>query len=383
MNAFRYVFRYGIATAIPLNSTITYTDLASKLNLDASQLKQMLRQLMPIHVFRESQPGHISHTASSKLLATHEGIRTFNNFMVNETFPWCAGQFETFEDWGHGRPEPNRTAVSHYYGTDMSMFEYFETSNLAVRERFARLMTHMSSNPLMANSHIARGFDWSSLPPDSMVVDVAGGMGHCSIPIAESTPQTTSLIVQDLPKIVEKAKAPSSCVIPFPLRPRFSFQAYDFYSPQPVKGAAVYFLRMILHSYSDVYALRILRNLVSAMSPTSKIVIMDQVMPSTVGDLPEPLERIKRTQDLQMMLLCNAKERDEGEWNDLFHRAGEGLVEKVFDSAGENGRGKGKKLGILNTSTPPGSMMSLIEVGFVDAAAAGVNGNGNGEMQHA
>jgi hypothetical protein len=92
------------------------------------------------------------------------------------------------------------------------------------------------------------------------------------------------------------------------------------------------------------------------MSPTSQIVIMDQIMPPSINTLPPPLERIKRSQDLQMMLLCNAKERDEGEWADLFAEAGKGLLE-----------GKGKKLGILGTKTPPGSMMSLIAVGFVDA----------------
>jgi hypothetical protein len=96
------------------------------------------------------------------------------------------------------------------------------------------------------------------------------------------------------------------------------------------------------------------------MSPTSHIVIMDQIMPATVHTLPTPLERAKRTQDLQMMLLCNAKERDEGEWADLFARAGEGL-----DLGG-------KRLGIKDVKTPVGSMMSLICVGFVDGEEEGV-----------
>jgi hypothetical protein len=240
------VFHYNIHMAVPLDGTITYTELAPRLSLDASQLKQMLRQLMPIHIFAEPTPGQIAHTASSRLLATHPGIASFTGFMVEGTFPYAAGQIETFEKWGHGRPEPNRTAVSHYYGTDLSMFEYFETHAPAVRERFALLMTHMSGNPLMDNSHVARGFDWSSLAPDGVVVDVAGGMGHCSIPIAESTAPTVKLIVQDLPQIIAKAGDPATCVIPEPLRSRFEFMAYDFYAPQPVKGAAAYFLRMIV-----------------------------------------------------------------------------------------------------------------------------------------
>jgi 6-hydroxytryprostatin B O-methyltransferase len=232
---------------VPLDgSTIAYNTLAEKLSLDTSQLKQMIRQLIPIHVFAEPTPGQITHTASSRLLATHPGIASYTGFMVEGTFPYTAAQIDTFEKWGHGRPEPNRTAVSHYYNTDLSMFEYFETKAPATREMFATLMTHMSSNPLMDNMHVARGFDWSSLPTNSVVVDVAGGMGHCSIPIAESTDPSVKLIVQDLPQIIAKAGDPSTCVIPEHLRPRFEFVGYNFYDQQPVKGAAVYFLRMIV-----------------------------------------------------------------------------------------------------------------------------------------
>ncbi len=224
---------------------------------------------MPIHVFTEPTPGHIAHTASSRLLATHPGIESFTAFMVEGTFLYCAGQIETFEKWGHGRPEPSRTAVSHYYGTEMSMFEYFETHAPSVRERFARLMTHMSSNPLMDNSHVARGFEWKELPKGAVVVDVAGGMGHCSIPIAESTDESVKLIVQDLPKVIDKAGHVKTCVIPEKLRGRFEFMGYNFFTTQPVQGASVYFLRMIMHSYSDGYALKILRNIIPAVSLTS------------------------------------------------------------------------------------------------------------------
>ncbi|KIW83888.1 hypothetical protein Z517_03134 [Fonsecaea pedrosoi CBS 271.37] len=370
LNAFRYVYRYKVAEGVPLDGgTISYPDLADKLGVDASQLKQMLRQLMPIHVFREPQPGRVGHTASSRLLATHGGIATFMGFLAEDTFPLCARQVDALEKWGHGRPEPTRTALSYYYDTDLPCHDYYET-NPAVRDRFGRLMTHLTANPLMANGHVARGFDWGSLPRDSVVVDVAGNAGHCAVPIAESTDPSVRIVVQDLPKVVAAARDPATSVIPASLRDRFDFMAHDYFTPQPVRGAAVYFLRMIVHNHSDALAVKVLRQIVPAMHPTSRIVIMDQVMPPAAGLLPEPLERIKRSQDLQMMLLLNAKERDEAEWADLMARAGEGLVQDVFAAAtGEPDAGKGKKLGIVAVRTPPGSMMSLIEVGFVDDGA--------------
>ncbi|KIY03592.1 uncharacterized protein Z520_00283 [Fonsecaea multimorphosa CBS 102226] len=376
LNAFRYVYRYNVAAGVPLNGTISYADLADKLGLDASQLKQMLRQVMPLHVFREPEPGLVGHTAASRLLVTHAGIATFMGFLVEDTFPLCAVQVDALEKWGHGRPEPTRTALSYYYDTDLPCHDYYET-NPAVRDRFGRLMTHLTANPLMANGHVARGFDWKALPKDSVVVDVAGNAGHCAIPIAEATDPSVRIVVQDLPKVVSAARDPATSVIPTHLRDRFEFMAHDYFTPQPIHGASVYFLRMIIHNHSDALAIKVLRHIVPAMTPTSRIVIMDQVMPPAVGMLPEPLERIKRSQDLQMMLLLNAKERDEREWADLLAKAGEGLVEDVFAAAaagegedkGDASKGKVKKLGIVAIRTPPGSMMSLIEVGFVDEEA--------------
>ncbi|OAP63231.1 hypothetical protein AYL99_02458 [Fonsecaea erecta] len=351
LNAFRYVYRYKVASRVPLNGSIRYADLASALGLDASQLKQMLRQLMPIHVFREPQPGWVGHTASSRLLATHDGgIAAFTGFLVEDTFPLCARQ------------------------TDLPCHAYYETDP-PVRDRFGRLMTHLTANPLMANGHVARGFDWAALAPGSVVVDVAGNAGHCAVPIAETTDPSVTVVVQDLPQVVAAARDPATSVVPVPLRPRVAFMAHDYFTPQPVRGAAVYFLRMVMHNHSDALAVRVLRQIVPAMAPASRIVVMDQVMPPAVGLLPEPLERIKRSQDLQMMLLLNAKERDEAEWADLFAKAGEGLVEGVFAAAaaaaGDDAdaeAGKDKVLGIVAIRTPPGSMMSLIEVGFVDRA---------------
>lgn len=202
----------------------------------------------------------------------------------------------------------------------------------------------------MANSHAARGFAWDKLPANSVVVDIAGNVGHCSVPIALANP-TLQIIVQDLPKIVARALDPATSVIPADLRSRFTFQPHDFYSPQPVRHAAVYFLRMIMHDYSDEYCLKILRQIVPAMAPDSRIVIMDQVSPP-VGVVPSAIERMMRTQDLQMMLLTNARERDVAEWREL--------VANVVDGGegGEDGDGVAKtttrKLEIKNIVSPQG-----------------------------
>lgn len=339
MNAFRYIAEYSVAAAVPLNDTISYSDLAAKLSLDRKQLRQMLRQLIQIHVFSEPSLNQVSHTASSKLLVTHSGVAAFNGYIARDVFPMAAKQFEALEHFGHGNPHPHQAGLNYACGTDLPMFAFYEQpEQKGVRERFSQLMTYVTSFPALSNSHVTAGFRWGTLPPGSTVVDIAGNVGHCSIAIARATDPSVKLVVQDLPQIVARAKDPGTSVVPADLRDRFTFMEHDFYTPQPIKGAAVYFLRMIMHDYSDPYCWKILRQIVPAMAPDSRIVIMDQVSPP-VGVLPTVIERMMRTMDLEMMLLLNARERDIDEWNDLVA----GIVQEEKDEEGNaeaNGEAK-------------------------------------------
>jgi 6-hydroxytryprostatin B O-methyltransferase len=79
-------------------------------------------------------------------------------------------------------------------------------------------------------------------------------------------------------------------------RPKISFQVHDFFKPNPETSADVYFLRHIIHDWSDSYASKILRNIASVMKPTAKIVVMDIVVPQK-GVLPWHTDRMIRYVD--------------------------------------------------------------------------------------
>ena len=105
-----------------------------------------------------------------------------------------------------------------------------------------------------------------------------------SIALAEKYPKL-NYVVQDLPDIVASGQR----ALPSHLADRVSFQSHDFFTPQPVQ-ADVYLLRFILHDYSDTHATVILKNLLPAFKPTSKLLIMDGVLPEP-GSMPRSQER--------------------------------------------------------------------------------------------
>ena len=292
---------------------------------------------MQTHVFCEVD-GTVAHTAASKLLLNNRQ-GAMNAWTVEDVSRIIPHQIDALEKWGHGSQELNETSVNHTFNTD-KYFHGFLREQPEIRERFVDTMTWVASADGMSYRHILNGFDWASLG-EATVVDVGGNMGACSVKIAEANPRL-KVVVQDLPEIIQRAQDPAMSIVPDTMRDRFTFVAQDFFQPQPVKSADVYFQRMIQQNYSDKYAIKILRSIVPVMGPKSRLIVSDQVLPA-VGAPPGPVERFMRAQDLQMLLLLNAKQRDHEQWTALFKSAD-------------------PRLTIKNVVTPPGSIMSFIEV---------------------
>ena len=128
---------------------------------------------------------------------------------------------------------------------------------------------------------------------------------------------------------------------------RISTQIYDFFTPQPVQGADVYLLRMILHDWPAADAVKILKNQLEALkaSPRARLIIMDTVLPRP-GSISTVEEGLLRVRDLTMIQTFNSKEREVGEFEKLFSQA--------HDEEG--------CLALKNMIKPPGSLMSVMEV---------------------
>lgn len=59
---------------------------------------------------------------------------------------------------------------------------------------------------------------------------------------------------------------------------------HDFFTPQPIKNAAVFLLRVVLHDWPDAFAERILLRLREAAAPATKLLIADFVLPLACAD---------------------------------------------------------------------------------------------------
>lgn len=267
----QFVYHFNIADAVPLNGQISFKDLADKVGVDESQCTRILRMLMTQYVFYEASPGNVSHTAISKLL-TLPGVRDTVGYIVEESFIGAPHISEAAEKY-RGSGERNHAAWNVGHRIDLPVFEFFETNPIRM-QRFFRNMESMSAQDAYSTRHVIEGYNWTSLGSGT-VVDIGGSAGHVSIEISKLAPHL-DFVVQDLEKVVSDMNERTKTTP----HERVRWEAHDFFKEQPVKNARVYLLRFILHDYSDKYAAQILKAIIPAMGPESRILLFDGIMPA-------------------------------------------------------------------------------------------------------
>ena len=197
------------------------------------------------------------------------------------------------------------------------------------------------------DSILLDGFD-KTLQNATLLVDIGGGRGHDLEAFRNRFPDAKgSLVLQDLPPVIDDIKELHSDILRMKC---------DFFTPQSVEGlfltnltfasladdvffsgARAYYLRSILHDYSDAVCRKILQHIVAAMKPGySKLLIFEWILP----DVGTPL--YPALLDINMLALLSGMERTQTHWKELLSSVGleivkfwmidsetEGLIEAV------------------------------------------------------
>ncbi|KID89862.1 O-methyltransferase, family 2 [Metarhizium guizhouense ARSEF 977] len=330
---------YGIAKLVPLNTPIPLSDLQAKTTLDPINLARILRHAMTNYIFCEPEPGLIAHTAASRELAEDGALQDWVGFNSEDIFPSAAKVLQSLKE----HPEATSlTTTGFNYAFDTvdkePMFVTFG-KDPARAKRMGGAMASLTGGEGYEVSHFVDNYDFSQEDErGGTFVDIGGSHGFVSVDLAKKW-KNMKFIVQDLPKTVSSAPKPISD--DESVAERIQFEAHDFFKEQPVKDADVYFFRWIIHNYSTPYAVKLLKNLVSALKPGARIVINDHCLRESGSENPWD-EKLMRSMDMIMLTLLNAQERAEQEFRDLFKAADERFVFK----------------GVTRT---PGCRMSVIE----------------------
>ncbi|KAI0389134.1 S-adenosyl-L-methionine-dependent methyltransferase [Xylariaceae sp. FL0594] len=265
------ITRFRLTDSFPVGTETTFSDIAAYCGLREPNIRQMLRHAMMMNVFCEPRP--------------EQSI--FDWLTTNSNELWQAAA-HTCEAWGKypESDEPNQTSI----------FEVFSENPERAR-RFGSAMRSFTQGTGFELRHVVDNIPWASFQ-DGTVVDVGGSQGD------------------DLESVITAAVKQ----IPDDVAGRVKLMAHDFLTEQPVPNADAYIFRWIFHNWSDKYCVRILRNLIPALKPGAKIIVVDNELPQK-GTISKWQEKKFRAIDLTMAEIQNSRERELDDWRNLFKLA--------------------------------------------------------------
>ncbi|KAJ5958637.1 S-adenosyl-L-methionine-dependent methyltransferase [Penicillium vulpinum] len=304
----QFIFDFDIAQHVPLTGDVSYDDLSKTVNVGTSVLRQVLRAGMPYHMFYEPRPGHVAHTATTKVMARDPLIKDWSSLSTDIIFTAGTGLTEALRKEPAAN-DPAKTGFTFAKGaSESSMYMYLEQHPELAR-KFTGVMRAFQKDEAYSPRHLIN--TWPKDLQTGKLVDIGGSTGAVAFALADEFPGL-EIVVQDLPGALETAQVRESNNV--------SFMPHDFFNDQPVKDADAFLFRWVLHNWPDMHVQRILRALIPSLRPGTKIIIFDDIMPPA-DTMSLSVERYQRNVDFGMLTIFNAKIRDVEEWEQVISQS--------------------------------------------------------------
>ncbi|RDW91674.1 O-methyltransferas-like protein [Coleophoma crateriformis] len=315
--ALHLLVEMGALEKMPTNRSITAKDLAALVGIDESAIARALRLTVMQGIGEETEPNTFAHNAKSRIFLRSGAVDFFRiNVEQMQAFIKLPEYFRT-----HTHDDLFDLKKSPFaYSLGLEGLSYYEAISYDP-ERFN--MFNMTMTQMEKDVPILGMFPFASMKEQvesnkdrPFVVDIGGGRGHVLVAIQEEAPAGFGgrLILQDRADVIDS-------LLPVDI-PNIEKMPYDFFTPQPIKDARIYILRRILHDFYEPVCVQILKNIASAMGPTSRLLIGEMIMPDRTqmgGDM------LIYWMDFSMMML-NGKEKSEKEFEQMLDAAGLEIV---------------------------------------------------------
>lgn len=273
------------------------TDLARATGTDAPSLFRLLRLLVSAGVFAEHDDGSFALSPVGEYLRsdTPDSMRAVAQLLAGPAaqLAWSG----VTDGLRTGRP----TLGEPFYD-----YLAARPDQAAV---FNRAMISLAGHLAPA---IVGGYDFT---PVRTVVDVGGGHGELLRQLLAANPGMRGVLF-DRPGVAADGL---SRIAAAGLGDRCEAVEGDFFDEVP-EGGDAYILRGVVHNWDDERARVILTNCATAMTPDSRLLLVETVVPDTVDQ--SPAASAATGVDVNMMVMLGGRERTWQEFGDLFDAAG-------------------------------------------------------------
>ncbi|KAJ5722500.1 S-adenosyl-L-methionine-dependent methyltransferase [Penicillium malachiteum] len=278
----------------------------------AHDLERIMRVLVAMDFAQEQGARMYSPTSLSEEMTDKKSNSTVEAFFVDFA-PAVLKMPEFLRETKYQNPEDHSAGPIQYtYNIKMTTFEWLASDKVR-HERFHNYVQGVrESRPFWVDwfpvqERILDGY--SGAPTDPLIVDVAGGSGRDMLVLKRKFPDLTGrVILEDLPAVINDIHFHDMGLEKI---------EHDVFNPQPVEGARVYFLKFILHEFSDDNCIKILQNIIQAMRKGhSKILIEEFILPDENAGLFHSMV------DMILMVVGPGIVRTESRWATILKSVG-------------------------------------------------------------
>lgn len=166
-----WLFHFKILDHIPKDGSISYSELATKLNLSKSDIRATARMAMTTNLLSETENGDLTHNALSTALVENDGLSTWFSYIIKRSVP-CMRTFPKASELWPDSTKGTETAYNVAMDTDLSFFDHLK-QNQDLGAEFGRYMKSQSTVHAGASvDHLVKGMKWAALG-EAKVVDVS------------------------------------------------------------------------------------------------------------------------------------------------------------------------------------------------------------------
>ena len=285
-------------------------ELAALFQADAPTFYRLLRALASVGVFAEVESSRFALTPLGDCLRSDAPNR-MRSWALLEGEAFCQRLYADLL-WS---VQTGGVTFDHAYG--LGFYQY-----VTQRPDTARLFSEaMAEFAALSTDAVAADYDFS---PFHQIVDVGGGQGVLLATILSRYPQAHGVLFE-LACVIERARPSIEAA---GLAERCELVAGDFFLSVP-QGADVYILQRILHGFDDECSVRILLSCRRAMTLSSRVLIIQQVMPPPGAEAASETLFHGVMSDLNMLAVGGGRERTEAEYRALLEAAGLKLTRVV------------------------------------------------------
>lgn len=327
MTAKRLFCDWGVFDAIPTEGTISFAELAAKVDAEEMLLVRVAGILISTGYLKQIGTNQVAHTRFSLVFANNDR----RGLLFNTGWDNCVVPYATMPKYFelYGRKEPRTTTHTPngfaHGKPDLAIYDLIQSDPIrlarwipamaAVEERmpiagiydFSWLVSWAQAEAAQHQQHGAG----TPAPDRPLLVDVGGGRGQAIKAITKEFPgiPVHRCVLQERPEVIDAVLAADE-----PELRLVTKMPINFHEGQPLKGALVYWIRRCLHNYPDDTAINVLRHIADAAAPDSRVLIFEDVLDS-------PPHYMAAIMDFMMMGM-GGKQRTRARWDEMLAEVG-------------------------------------------------------------